>query len=296
MLDAPRARPLDPASPESVLAGLGARADLWSGAEVVGVGWTARTVRELHVIAHGLVRLLVERLGFRSVLVEGDRAMSEVLDGFVRTGAGDPRAALAGSRPFLANEQLMDLVLWLRHHNDHDGAEPVRLVHGGADDLSSPAALERSLAHQVIDWHERYGDRVVYLGGTVHTAATARRLTTDSPNDVVPAAGSLIRSHLGARYLSVGLTFGSGAIPQDVPNPPPTSLEARLDTVPHETFLLEPHEPTNHTWLHDTDRIRFVGPGYDPLDDANHAVTGDPRPWFDILVHQQIATSVDFLT
>jgi hypothetical protein len=174
----PGAWPLDPTSPESVLAGLGARADLWSGAEVVGTGWTARTVRELHVVAHGLVRLLVERLGFRSVLVEGDRAMSKVLDGFVRTGA----------------------------------------VHGGADDLSSPAALERSLAHQVTEWHEPHGDRIVYLGGT------------------------------------------------------------------------------NHTWLHDTDRIRFVGPAYDPHDDANHAMTGDPRTWFDILVHQKIATSVKFPT
>jgi erythromycin esterase len=301
VVDAPRVWPLDPTSPESVLAGLGAHADLWSGAEVVGVGWTARTVRELHVVAHGLVRLLVERLGFRSVLVEGDRAMSNVLDGFVRTGAGDPRAALAGSRPFLANQELLDLVLSLRHHNDHDGAEPVRVVHGGADDLSSPAALERSLAHQVTEWHERHGDRVVYLGGTSHTAVAPRRTpdspdSPDSPDEVVPTAGSLLRSHLGARYRSVGLTFGSGAIPQDVPNPPPASLEARLDTVPHGTFLLEPHEPTNHTWLRDTDRVRFVGPAYDPHDDANHAMTGDPRTWFDILVHQKIATSVTFLT
>jgi hypothetical protein len=58
----------------------------------------------------------------------------------------------------------------------------------------------------------------------------------------------------------------------------------------------EPREPTNHRWLHDTDRIRFVGPGYDPHNDADHAMTGDPRTWFDILVHQKIATSVNFLT
>jgi erythromycin esterase len=219
--------------------------------------------------------------------------MSEVLDRFVRIGAGDPRAALAGSRPFLANEQLLDLVLALRHHNDRGSGAPVRVVHGGADDLSSPAALESSLAHQLTEWRERYGDRVVYLGGAVHTAVATRR-TSDSPN--VVTAGSLIRSHLGARYVSVGLTFGSGAIPQDVPNPPPTSLEARLDSVPHGTFLLEPHGPSNEAWLGDTDRIRVVGPGYDPVDDVNHTMKGDPRTWFDVLVHQRIAKSVNFLT
>lgn len=124
----------------------------------------------------------------------------------------------------------------------------------------------------------------------------SQRATTYNPNEVMPSAGSLIRSHVGARYLSVGLTFGSGAIPQQVPAPPATSLEARLDTVPQGTFLLEPHEPNNHTWLHGTDRIRLVGPGYDPDNDANHAMTGDPRNWFDILVHQKVATPVRFLS
>lgn len=296
MIDAPRVWPLDATSPASVLVGLDAHAELWSDTDVVGVGWTARTVRELHVVAHGLVRLLVERGGFRSVLIEGDRAVSEALDAFVRTGASDPRAALAAARPFLATEELLDLVLWLRAHNDHHRARPVRVVHGGADDLSDPAALERSLADQVTAWREQHGDRIVYIGGTVHTAVAPQRALTSTPNEVVPSAGSLIRSRLGAHYLSVGLTFGSGAIPQHVPPAPASSLEARLDTVAHPTYLLDSREASNHAWLHGTDRIRFVGPGYDPDHDADHVMTGDPRAWFDILVHQKAATSVDFLT
>lgn len=297
VINTPLAWSLDATSPESVQAGLGARLDRWSSAEVVGVGWTARTVRELHLVTHGLVRLLVQRLGFRAVLVEGDRALSKALDDFVRTGAGDPRAALARSRPFLANTELLDLVLWLRSHNNQHRVQPVRVVHGGADDLSYPAALERSLADQVTSWHEHHGDRIIYLGGVAHTAVAAQRATTYHGNDVVPNAGSLIRSHLGSRYLSVGLTFGSGAIPEHVPHPPPASLEARLDTMPHETFLLEPHEPDNYRRLRGTDRIRLVGPGYNPDKDADHAMTGgDPRDWFDILVHQKIATGVSFLT
>lgn len=55
---------LDLATPESVVAALDEHVDMWSHAEVVAIGWTARTVHELHVVAHGLVRLLVGRLGF----------------------------------------------------------------------------------------------------------------------------------------------------------------------------------------------------------------------------------------
>jgi hypothetical protein len=53
-----------------------------------------------------------------------------------------------------------------------------------------------------------------------------RHAMADTPTEVVPSAGSLRRSHLGAGYLSVGLTFGSGSIPQDVPTrrQPPLKL------------------------------------------------------------------------
>src|SRR5918996_2840577 len=101
VLDDVRVSPIDATSPETAAAGLGRHADLWSGTDVVGVGWTARTVRELHAVAHGLIRVLVERLGFRSVHIEGDHAASEALDTFVRTGSGDPQRTLESARPFL---------------------------------------------------------------------------------------------------------------------------------------------------------------------------------------------------
>jgi erythromycin esterase len=126
-----------------------------------------------------------------------------------------------------------------------------------------PAALERSLADQVTAWREQHGDRIVYIGGTFHTAVATRRAMADTPTEVVPTAGSLLRSHLGAGYLSVGLTFGSGSTPQDVPNPP-ASLEGRLDTMPHGTFPLEPREPTNHRWLHDTTASGSSAPATTP--------------------------------
>lgn len=295
MLQETGALPLDATTPGSALAGLQVRADLWTDADVVGIGWTARTVRELHVVAHGLVRLLVERHGFRAVVIEGDRQASEALDAFVRDGTGDAGVILAGARPFLATEEMLDLVRWLRQHNERQPSRPVGIVHGGADDLSSPAALERSLAEPVIAWHDRSGDRIVYLGGAVHTAVAPERVAAFVP-EPVRTAGSWFRDRFGSRYRSVGLTFGSGTIPQAVPLPPPTSLEARLDELEHATTLVTTRELRDRSpSIAGVDRVRIVGPTYDPADDGNHAMTGDPTTWFDIVIHQELATTATFL-
>lgn len=298
-MDANELRPLDATSAETVAAGLGGCVESWSGADVVAIGWTGRTVRELHHVAHGLIRVLVERLGFGSVLIEGDRETSRILDAVIGGGypGGDVRATVAGARPFLASSEMADLVLWLRHWNQTNHGDRVRIVHHGVDDLSSPQALERSLAEQVISWHQQHGGRIVYLGGAFHTAVAAQRTTALGDGDPVATAGSLLHGRFGHRYLSIGLTFGSGAIPQAVPPPPTGSLEARLDALGHTTVLV-PMAALDDDRSSATrpDRVRFVGPAYDGRNDADHAMVGAPSTWFDHVVHQRAGTAVTFLT
>jgi erythromycin esterase len=282
--------PIDPSTPDAARTTLDGHAELFADAAVVGIGVTARTVRELQIVAHGLVRLLVES-GCSSVLIEGDRDASSALDAFVTHGVGDPEATLRRSRPFLATRELLDLVLWLRRHNERDRSRAVRLVHGGADDLSSPAALERSLADEVIAWREHTGHRIVYLGGAAHTAVVGERVVSPAPTEPTPSAGYLLCQHFAMGYRSTGLTFGSGPIPQPVPPPPPESLEARLDHLPYPTALV-----ATPAWcLHGARTLRIVGPGYAPSADSRHVMTGDLTGWFDIVVHHKAATSVNFL-
>jgi erythromycin esterase len=287
---------LDLATPESVVAALDEHVDMWSHAEVVAIGWTARTVHELHVVAHGLVRLLVGRLGLRSVLIEGDREVCRKLDGLVRNRTDDLQRTLAGARPFLATVEMLDVLRWLQRWNDGNGAERARIVHGGQDDLSSPLALERSLANQVLLWHDRLGHRIIYLGGAYHTAAAGRTMAA-ATSDPLPSAGSLLRDALGDRYLSVGLTFGSGTIPQPVPSPAPGTLEADLDALGRPTVLVQLRSLLDaRTSIVRPDRVRIVGPDYKPDNDASHSMVGDPAQWFDFVIHQQIGTPTTFLT
>jgi hypothetical protein len=168
-------------------------------------------------------------------------------------------------------------VEWIGTDADH-----VRIVHGGHDELSSPQALERSLADQVISWHERFGHRIVYLGGAYHTAVAAERAMAAIPAEPAASAGSLLRGALGRRYLGrvdvpVGLTFGSGTIPQPVPPPAPGTPEAELHALGHRTVLVPLGQlPDPPPRAQGPDRVRIVGPGYDAKDDAHHAMVGDP--------------------
>lgn len=291
---------IDVGSPEAVAAGIGARPELWDGADVVGVGWTARTVHELHVIALGLVEHLVGTVGFRSVHVEGDWEASQALDRFVVAGEGDPRRILAPARPFLASEEMADLFLWLRQFNESAGnrADPVRVVHGGTDDLSNHTNMERGFAEHILAWRAEHPGGLVYVGGTSHLAAAEGRVITPFPVEPTTTAGGHLRRWLGDRYRSVGLTFGSGSIPQPVPPPAPGTLEAVLDGLPPTTAALEADDLSAALAAASppVDRTRLVGPRYDPADDAHHVMVGDVPTWFDLVIHHKVASSVTFLT
>jgi len=97
--------------------------------------------------------------------------------------------------------------------------------------------------------------------------------------------------------VSVGLTFGSGTIPQPVPSPAPRTLEAELDALGRRTVLVPPRRLLDsRTSIDRPDRVRIVGPDYEPDNDASHSMIGDPAQWFDLVIHQQIGTPTTFLT
>lgn len=121
------------------------------------------------------------------------------------------------------------------------------------------------------------------------------RITAIDPSPVT-TAGARLRDHLAGGYRSVGLTFGSGAIPQPVPPPPFGSVERILDTLPHDTTMVASSPVERLGTGEPADRLRLVGPRYDGRHDQDHAMLGDPAAWFDVIVHQKVASSVTFLT
>src|SRR5829696_7836407 len=172
------ARPLatfDPAAPLDDLAPLGPRV---RGAAVVGVGGTTGGAHELSALTHRILRYLVEHHGIRALAIEDDWRIGRALDDHVRTGAGDPRAVLAGAWPPWRTEEVVDVVHWTRTRNEAHPDDPVRIV--GLDDaaLESPDEAERHMADSLVAWQERTGTRALYWGEAAHTpSATSARCT-----------------------------------------------------------------------------------------------------------------------
>ncbi|MFD7510440.1 erythromycin esterase family protein [Streptomyces sp. NPDC059853] len=270
-------------------------------APVVAIGTATRQSRELSVLAHRVVRLLVEELGFRSFALEGDDAARVGLDAHIAAGKGDARALLAGARSFWQTGEILDIVHWLRSFNRRHPGDPVRFTDG----LSAPrepvvpldglAAIERRLAEDVIDRHDRTGDRVVYWGGIAHTAVgDPRTVSPSTPPLTHRNAGGYLRERFGTGYVSLGLTFHHGTLPVAVPAPPGEFAESTLGGTGPGAYLLDLRATapaTVRAWLDAPARTRLVGPHYDPADDAAHHLSGGSLAgWFDAVVHTETVT------
>lgn len=296
---ATRLETVDPHAPLTDLAPLRHRA---RRATTVAIGMSTRESHEFSLVAHRMLRMLVEELGFRALLLEGDEQASAELDAYVRTGTGDPARTLAAARPFYRTAEVLDVVRWMRSFNQAHPDDQVGflLPHDpspATNGMTNLGRIEPWLADSVVAWHERTGQKIAYWGGIAHTAGGGER--TVPPGVTHRNAGSYLRERLGSGYLSVGLTFRQARLSRPVPVPPPEFAEAALDGV--DRILLDlnpstkPPEPVR-AWLHAPARTRLVGPHYDPAEDAEHHLSGGSLAgWFDLLVHLGELTRARFL-
>ncbi|WTW98958.1 erythromycin esterase family protein [Streptomycetaceae bacterium NBC_01309] len=267
-------------------------------ATVVALGAAARHTRELSVAAHRVVRLLVEHEGFRSVALEGDDPARLGLDVYIATGAGDPRELLSQARVFWQTREILDLVGWMRSYNLLHPDDPVRFAEpAGAPvehgiRLDGLAGVERTLADGVLSWLDRTGDKIVYWGGSAHTAVgDPRTVSPSEPAETHRNMGGYLRRSLGEGYRSVGLTLGRGADGLELPAPGAHLADAVLDEAARgrPAYLLDLRaarpEPVRR-WLDAPTRTRLVGPFYEPAEDhAHHLSGGSLSGWFDAVVH-----------
>jgi erythromycin esterase len=296
-----RAHPLATLDPRAPLTDLRPLAWRAAPATVVGLGGSTRLARELSLVKHRALRVLVEELGFRSLALEADRALGEALDGYVRGGgdsggSGELDSLLADAQPFWRTEEIADVLRWMRRHNERHPTDLLRVV--GVDPpverpLENMAALERGLADNLIAWQEDTGQGVAYWGGSGHTA-DGTTSTAEAP--VVRRAGSYLRERYGAGYLSVGFTFDHGAAPYPIPAPSASLVDAVLGQIGLAGYLLDLHAAAPgpvRAWLDAPAKARLIGPRYDPEDDAAfHMAGGSLAEWFDVIVHWQEVTPV----
>ncbi|MEV0168926.1 erythromycin esterase family protein [Nonomuraea fuscirosea] len=299
------AHPLTTLAPHDPLADLAALRDLTRDATVVALASSARQAHELSAIAHRMLRFLVEEMGFRSIALEGDSAARLKLDEYVRTGRGDPQALLADARSFWQTEEIVEVIRWMRAHNERHPNDPVRfadVIDRAPLQLSNLPemvgdAIEQRLAEDTIWWHEHTRDKIVYWGGLAHMVNGATRtVSPPSPPLTHRNAGSYLRERFGSGYLCIGLTFHHGSLPYHVPAPPPDFAETPLGDAGLDSFFLNLHAQSPapvRAWLNAPARTRLIGPVYDPGNDAAHHLSGGSLAnWMDIVAHHRQVTPV----
>ncbi|MFI9819772.1 erythromycin esterase family protein [Streptomyces sp. NPDC052013] len=124
------AEPLRTTEPTRPLDDLGPLRDAVGHARMVGLGEAVHGAAELVDLKHRALRLLVERMGFRSVAWEEDWTTGVRIDTYIRTGQGDPDALVREMGPqWSSSRDVADVLRWLRGFNaGRVAADQVRFV------------------------------------------------------------------------------------------------------------------------------------------------------------------------
>lgn len=268
---------------------------------VVALGVPTHGARELTTITQQLLEVMVEHIGFRALAMEEDGPACSRIDDHLLTGRGDLLGLVGGLGPHHQTREVLDILSWMRARNQATPADPVHFVGltPSLDDLPAGADhiayIEPRLAENAIRWHERTGDKMVYVGGFTHTAVgDARTVSIAERTATHRNAGSHLKDHFGKAYLSLCLTFNRGSVdpgpgPLEVPPSADGFTEALLHQAGPGPYLLDISvDPTGpaRPWLEAPAKLRLVGPWYDPANDtAFHMTGGSLADWFDALIH-----------
>ena len=113
-------------------------------ARVVGLGEATHGTSEFFSLKDRIFRFLVEKMGFTVFAMETPWQSGLVIDRYVTTSEGDPHAALAGTFAVWDNQEVLDLIEWMRAYNLTRGDRPeLRFV--GIDMQDDPRALREMI-------------------------------------------------------------------------------------------------------------------------------------------------------
>ncbi|MCT7350764.1 erythromycin esterase family protein [Streptomyces sp. 15-116A] len=112
------AEPLRTPEPGRPLDDLGPLRDAVGRARIVGLGEAVHGAAEVGGLKHRALRLLVERMGFRSLAWEEDWTTGVRIDTYLRTGQGDPDALVRDMGPqWSGSREVADVLRRLRGFN-----------------------------------------------------------------------------------------------------------------------------------------------------------------------------------
>ncbi|WP_279580994.1 erythromycin esterase family protein [Fodinicola feengrottensis] len=130
-------------------------AELVGDAHLVAIGENNHHIREFGLLRDRILRFLVTELGFGVLAFESGFAEGQLVDDWIRGGAGDLETIAREGFTFRFGEatEVRDMLGWLRAHNADGGGGRVR--YAGVDVPSSGGSVVPGLA-LVRDYLEKY--------------------------------------------------------------------------------------------------------------------------------------------
>lgn len=183
-------------------------------------------------------------------------------------------------------ERVRDLVGGTGPEDERESAEWNARVIAGFHRWHAPGVAPDSalMADGIARWHRRTGARIVYWGGTGHSAV---RPGTE---------GGRLREYFGRAYRSIGCTFDRGELLWPLAPAAPELAEATLRDARPGPFLLDVRDEAPvgvRAWLDGPTRVRVIGPHYDAARDAEFSIEGESlRTLFDAVVFLPEVTPV----
>jgi erythromycin esterase len=100
------------------------------GATIVGLGEATHGSSEFFTVKHRLIRYLVEKMGFTTLVLETDWPVGLALNEYIHSGTGDP---LATGLPWIwRTQEVLGLIEWMRAYNANP-AHTNKLYFAGMD-------------------------------------------------------------------------------------------------------------------------------------------------------------------
>ena len=119
---------------------------LIGNSRIVALGEASRGTREFLLMNHRLLQFLVKEMDFNVFAIEASWAESNLINEYVHTGKGVPTELLAGLQSWTLNTQeVLDMIIWMRSHNQNPGKAP-RVDFRGFDMQSSSMAIDNVIA------------------------------------------------------------------------------------------------------------------------------------------------------
>lgn len=114
-------------------------------ADVVALGEATHGSREIFRMKHRLLRMLVEKKGFRVLAIEAGEGECEAVNAYVQGGKGDAKTVIRGLiTDNLETDEIVELVEWLRRYNQGHVTQKVTFA---GFDVSSVASTDAVIAY-----------------------------------------------------------------------------------------------------------------------------------------------------